>query len=187
MDLREKILINTIITDAIEAFEIGKQKPDTYHVLSIKNSNGNMLSKIDHSLYSKNNLVLRFDDKTPDSYMIKRYKLCTTQDCEHALKFLSDNSLPLIVHCNAGISRSTALFLGYLLKHFSYKEAVDLLFDIRDCASPNIYILKLMCYIIGNSDYKLIIEYIDYKKSHFKKNMRMKLAKKFLDYHKQQK
>lgn len=177
-----------IITDAIEAFEIVKQNPDIYRVLSIKNSDDNMLSKIEHHLYAKSILILRFDDKTPGAFKPKSYQLGTLQDCQQALDFLNKSSQPCIVHCNAGISRSTATVLGYLLQHFSYREAIDNLFKIRPCASPNTYIVKLMCEILEKKNYKDIFQYIEHKKSHYKGNMRVELAKKFLDYHhKQQK
>lgn len=45
----------------------------------------------------------------------------------------------VLVHCNAGVSRSAAVVIGYLIVHkrMSYAEAIDLVRLKRPCCRPN--------------------------------------------------
>lgn len=44
-----------------------------------------------------------------------------------------------LVHCNAGVSRSSSVVIGYLIKKFSYtfNEAFELVKKKRECIQPN--------------------------------------------------
>lgn len=51
----------------------------------------------------------------------------------------------LLVHCGAGISRSTAVACGILCQHrLSPKEAIDTVYLLRKGACPNEHIIALM-------------------------------------------
>lgn len=45
----------------------------------------------------------------------------------------------VLVHCNAGVSRSSAIVIGYLIfvKKYSYSEAYDIVKNVRNCIKPN--------------------------------------------------
>ncbi len=59
-------------------------------------------------------------------------------------------TLRSLVHCQAGISRSTAVACGILCQHgFSPSEAVQYVRSIRPQAKPNQHVLKLFDEILG--------------------------------------
>ena len=95
-------------------------------------------------------LLLRcsyFDDVTPTSLMYKCFpnkKLPTLEHIQDILKFTASlkSTDKLLVHCTAGISRSTAVAAGILCQHgLNAEDALEYVFSIRRQASPNIYIL----------------------------------------------
>lgn len=45
----------------------------------------------------------------------------------------------VLVHCNAGVSRSSAIVIGYLIfvKKYNYSEAYDIVKSVRSCIKPN--------------------------------------------------
>lgn len=51
----------------------------------------------------------------------------------------------VLVHCHAGVSRSTAMAIGILIdRGMTAKEAVEYVFEIRDCAWPNSLIIEIL-------------------------------------------
>lgn len=51
----------------------------------------------------------------------------------------------VLVHCHAGVSRSTAMAIGILIQHgMTLKDAVEYVFEIRDCAWPNALIIEIL-------------------------------------------
>uniref|UniRef100_A0A8D8H387 Dual specificity protein phosphatase 19 n=1 Tax=Culex pipiens TaxID=7175 RepID=A0A8D8H387_CULPI len=46
----------------------------------------------------------------------------------------------VLVHCNAGVSRSTSVVIGYLMKHhdYSFLQALGLVKSKRPCVQPNV-------------------------------------------------
>ena len=153
-----------IITGVLDAVRIVQNNPGLYRVVSISSPNRNISQANndkqirDGFKNAKEVLFLEFDD------MARRYsnkiKMASVEDCENALNFLSKGG-KLLVHCQAGISRSTAISLGFLLTQYdNYQEAVVRLFKIRPQASPNDYIVKLMCKIL-DKDYYSISQFID--------------------------
>ena len=98
-------------------------------------------------------LLLRcyyFDDVTPTSLMYKCFpnkKLPTSEQIQDILKFTASlkSTDKLLVHCSAGISRSTAVAAGILCQHgLNAEEALEYVFSIRPQACPNKYILGLL-------------------------------------------
>jgi predicted protein tyrosine phosphatase len=74
-----------------------------------------------------------------------RFFLATKQDVESAIGFAADKS-NLLVHCKAGIARSTAIALAIILSRSESKneqEAHNELLRIRPSAVPNLHIVAL--------------------------------------------
>ncbi|OQW94040.1 MAG: hypothetical protein BWK79_07970 [Beggiatoa sp. IS2] len=85
-----------------------------------------------------------FDDVTPeDDFGL----IATLEDIKAILQFTVKLTTPdkLLVHCGAGISRSTAVACGILCQHgLSPKEALKMVCLLRQGAYPNDYIITLM-------------------------------------------
>lgn len=76
----------------------------------------------------------------------------------------SENQINLLIHCHAGISRSTAA--AYILMYMLYKDkqkALTALIGARRVASPNLLILKYADEIFGTDLTPFIREYNDRK------------------------
>ncbi|WP_372369411.1 dual specificity protein phosphatase family protein [Candidatus Uabimicrobium sp. HlEnr_7] len=153
--------MNIEITGVFEAVNMVNQKPNHYRVISIASKKSVTRMMVNDIKGSKELLILEFDDATPDE--VPGFDFASHEDCKEALDFLSrgDNCL---IHCHAGVSRSTAISLGYLLSIFDYREAVDRLFNIRPSAQPNEYVIKLMCDVLNKQHlYSDIIDYVRQK------------------------
>lgn len=157
-----------IITDIYEAISRVEKEPDNYRIISISSkdlsvSPINVKKRLTKVLKAeKEVLYLEFDDVTENMAKFSdEFVLASEADCIKALEFLEKGG-SCLVHCRAGISRSTAIVLGYLLKAYpTYQEAINKLFEIRPCAIPNSHILKLMCKILGKEkDYEAIVKYL---------------------------
>lgn len=110
--------------------------------------NKNLLNekKITHIL----NLATNVDNKFESEIAYKKIKIedSTTQDImgcfdesfdyiENALK---DEHNSVLVHCNAGVSRSASVVISYLMKkglHQTYQEAFEHVLSCRSIISPN--------------------------------------------------
>lgn len=86
-----------------------------------------------------------FDDVTPKDNLGLTF--ATLADIQAILAF-STNLTPhdkLLVHCGAGISRSTAVATGILCQHgLSPTAAFEKVFSVRKGAIPNTHIIALM-------------------------------------------
>jgi predicted protein tyrosine phosphatase len=92
-----------------------------------------------------------FDDVTPEDEVISATDfgliLATLEDIEALLDFTGKLAVDdkLLVHCSAGISRSTAVATGILCQHgLSPAEALKQVFLVRKNAFPNTHIIALM-------------------------------------------
>jgi predicted protein tyrosine phosphatase len=86
-----------------------------------------------------------FDDVTPEDNF--GLIVATLEDIEAILQFTAKltTAHKLLVHCGAGISRSTAVACGILCQHrLSPKEAIDTVYLLRKGACPNEHIIALM-------------------------------------------
>lgn len=153
------------------AVEQTQKQANYYRVISIsapQDSAFSMGKEVVRLPDAKEVLYLEFDDVTDElqgfALTLNGVVLATKEDCHKALQFLSQGEA-IIVHCRAGVSRSTAIVLGYFLSlHADYNIAIDTLFAIRPCADPNTYVLRLMTEILGRSDeYPQIVEAIRHK------------------------
>jgi len=78
--------------------------------------------------------------------------LATAQQIQDILDFTAPltSTDKLLVHCQAGISRSTAVACGILCQHgLSPSEAVQYVLSIRPQAKPNQHVLRLFDEILG--------------------------------------
>lgn len=100
---------------------------------------------------TKTSLVKRcyFHDVIPNYERISRINNltpATREQIEEILAFTQSLELKdkLLVHCHAGISRSTAVAIGILCQHgLNPSEATQKILDIRPQAFPNRHILQL--------------------------------------------
>lgn len=100
---------------------------------------------------TKTSLLKRcyFHDITPQLKRIidlNNPTLATREQIEEILAFTQSLELKdkLLVHCHAGISRSTAVAIGILCQHgLNPSEATQQVLTIRPQAFPNQYILQL--------------------------------------------
>ncbi|BBM87189.1 dual specificity protein phosphatase family protein [Candidatus Uabimicrobium amorphum] len=161
-------MTNIIISDWVFAVEQTQKKANYYRVISISAPEDSALSmgkEVVRLPDAREVLYLKFDDVTDElqgfALTLNGIVLATKDDCRRALQFLSQGG-NIIVHCRAGVSRSTAIVLGFLLSlHADYNIAIDELFTIRACADPNTYILRLMTEILGrDEEFTLILEAI---------------------------
>jgi predicted protein tyrosine phosphatase len=151
-------VIDLQILDVETALQTVQDFPKDYRVVSIMDDIKTYGDTFEEEMLecTEEVLFLVFYDTDNPSHD----KACTLEDCEKALEFLSKGG-KRIIHCAAGISRSTAIALGYFLKVFStYEEAVDYLFVIRAEAKPNTLVVTLMCQLLGIDSVK-VLQYID--------------------------
>jgi predicted protein tyrosine phosphatase len=158
-----------IVTDAYDAWDLVQKFPGKYRVISISRPG---VSFAEISPYyekemregAREVLFLLFDDAIGNlgSSPMGDIKLATREECQQALNFLQQGG-DRLVHCRAGLSRSTGIVLGYLLSLYPYPEACEKLLEIRPCASPNSYVVHLMCQILGKEDVypKILIYFAD--------------------------
>lgn len=92
-----------------------------------------------------------FDDVTPEDDVTSTTDfgliLATLEDIQALLDFTERLAVndKLLVHCGAGISRSTAVATGILCQHgLSPTKALKQVFSVRKGAFPNTHIIALM-------------------------------------------
>jgi predicted protein tyrosine phosphatase len=104
-------------------------------------------------------LRLRFwdvDERIP-GYSLYGYPGPTPQAVEKLVSFLSAAELPLLIHCEAGISRSAAAtMIGYYLIHGDERAAARDMADSRDGpmrahVSPNVLMLRHADVLLGTN------------------------------------
>ena len=151
------------ITDVYTAKTMLEKPQKNYRVVSIMNPGSAVrFPEVQNVLY------LEFHDITPEELtwsLVSSPKLATKQNCQQAIDFLNQGG-DCLIHCAVGKRRSTAIALGHLLCHFSVDEAVDLLFQIRPIADPNLHILEMVCELIGKTEdeYLTVLSTLAFKK-----------------------
>ena len=99
-------------------------------------------------------VVLRFDDVTIPT---RFFTAPTAEDVEAILAFGKNLSMTdnVLVHCHAGVSRSTAAAALILLQAYPEKSAIEIferILRIRPIAVPNQLILELGGYTLGRKE-----------------------------------
>lgn len=154
------------ITSLQEAKQLLEQQPNFYRVVSISSP----LDPVDDLENAKEVLYLYFDDidKIRKKNTIIQLKTVSQEDCQKALEFLNGDG-PLLIHCHHGKSRSTAIALGFLLqKNDNYEQAIEELLRLKPWATPNEYIVELMCSIFNRSNqYSQILSYFYQKRKEY--------------------
>lgn len=131
----------------MEAFQLSHQWAT--HVVSLLDPDMSNLIRI--PIASQDSLQQRyyFHDITPNQLeegWLKNAKVATLEQIQDILAFTAplQSSHKLLVHCHAGISRSTAVACGILCQHgLTPQEAVKYVLSIRKQAFPNQHILAL--------------------------------------------
>jgi predicted protein tyrosine phosphatase len=104
-------------------------------------------------------LTFRDTDYEDDDLPPRRYDVRKFIDYYEATK---DESTGYVIHCHAGISRSTAVGLGilYLMNH-SEKRAMQSLLRVRPIARPHLGIVGHFDSIMGSNLLPLVIQVRD--------------------------
>jgi predicted protein tyrosine phosphatase len=95
-----------------------------------------------------------FHDITKNDFLLflKYPKLAEPKQIRDILEFTAplQSADKLLVHCHAGISRSTAVACGILCQHgLSPHEAIQYVLSIRPQANPNPHVLKIFDKVLG--------------------------------------
>lgn len=101
-------------------------------------------------------LILKFvdlDEPAPEPYADDhRLRLATSAQIESALALGRDTKGRLLVHCQVGIGRSTAVALAILAMRLGLgkeQEALEALLAIRPQAVPNLHVVKVADGLLG--------------------------------------
>jgi predicted protein tyrosine phosphatase len=84
------------------------------------------------------------DEKTIE-VPLEGYQHPTLQNIENILEFSKTftDTDKVLIHCHAGVSRSTAIAILVLIQHgMGIKEAFEKVYSIRDCMNPNVMIIN---------------------------------------------
>lgn len=128
-DLRYSIILNKVI--------IGSQ--DVAHDLDILTNN-----KVTHILNVATGIANVFEGwftyKTKEAFDIPMYQIIDIFDecCEYIHSAVISGGC-VLVHCNAGVSRSASIVIAYLMKHYgmSFDEAFKFVKSKRSFIRPN--------------------------------------------------
>ncbi|OQY56547.1 MAG: hypothetical protein DRR08_07535 [Candidatus Parabeggiatoa sp. nov. 2] len=96
--------------------------------------------------------ILSIDELDDLIVLLENPTLATSQQVQEILEFTAplQSTDKLLVHCQAGVSRSTAVACGVLCQHgLTPDEAVNYVFSIREIAFPNEHVLTLFDDILG--------------------------------------
>jgi predicted protein tyrosine phosphatase len=156
--MKKKGLFVLQISNIIDAAKISKEWAT--HTVSVLDSglNRNVL-EVNATLYEKlmpkprTGLLLHrsyFDDVTPENDLGST--VATLEDIRAILRFTENLTAEsnLLVHCSAGISRSTAVATGILCQQgLTPTEALKKVYSIRHFARPNAHVIALMDTALG--------------------------------------
>ena len=110
--------------------------------------------------------VRKFDDITTPE---KNRRLVTKVDVQEILNFAKSAPLPILVHCRAGISRSTAIAYAILCQMFGpgmEDECMKRLAEIRPQAFPNELIVTIADKVLKRRG-EMLRAYRDFMKRYF--------------------
>lgn len=97
-------------------------------------------------------LILRFYDldyRLPDPYHQPWMRMAETQDVIDALEFAKQHE-SLLIHCRAGVARSTGITLAILTERMQDPQAaLDTLLEMRPDAIPNRHVVMLADEVLG--------------------------------------
>lgn len=121
-------------------------------VLTIEDPGSKRKSLRFHRTPHPDHLILRFYDldyPIPDPYHRPWMRLATREDVVAALAF-AQNRTRLLIHCRAGVSRSTAIALAILTDRLQDpRAALAAVIELRAIAVPNRHITALADDVLG--------------------------------------
>ena len=105
-----------------------------------------------HRKPAPDHLILRFFDldyPLPDPYHQPWMHMAAQEDVERALVFAKQHDR-LLVHCKAGVARSTAMALAILVEQSTDPQiALDALLQVQPIAVPNLHVVALTDALLG--------------------------------------
>ncbi|WP_458098263.1 tyrosine phosphatase family protein [Roseomonas sp. WA12] len=138
-----------------------RQKRDFSAVLTLEDPDQLVTHQLRfHQQPHPDHLVLRFvdlDTAPPPAYAaMPIFRMADRTDIERALKFGRDSlgGRRLLVHCNAGVGRSTAIALAIIADRLGRgreQDALNELVRLRPGAVPNLHVLALADEILGRA------------------------------------
>lgn len=124
-----------------------KEKPDTYDVVSIRNTNRSYSDYKTISQKAKDCCEVYFDDVWLKKHELRGYKLATRKQIKDILKWAKGKD-QLIVHCKMGKSRSSAVAYLIACMENDPERAITIL--DKHFHLPNEWIVELGADILGN-------------------------------------
>jgi predicted protein tyrosine phosphatase len=92
-------------------------------------------------------LFVDLDEPLPEPYCNNpKFKIATDEQIQSALNF-GKNHKNILIHCQVGVARSTAVALGIIAEQFGKgfeKESLDYLLQIRSIAIPNLHVVDII-------------------------------------------
>ena len=126
-----------------------KENPGTWNVISIRDSHSRYCPVDEIRHQCKDLLKVYFDDVYSDKYKNSYQKLATLDDIENILKF-AEKKDNVLVHCFAGVSRSSAVAYIICCVKENPWEAIQKL-SLEDHL-PNDYVVRLGAKLLENKD-----------------------------------
>lgn len=135
---------------------------ESYRIISINSSRGedSIPPFSERNRNHRNLLCLTFDDvcNEPDPEDHDDCALFSMWQAEAVMRFADDGSMPLLIHCSAGISRSGAVgeILDWYFNRFLMKNETDHLDFCRNNRHiiPNLLVREIMLKYIGGMNDK---------------------------------
>lgn len=125
-----------------------KKSPNTYDVVSIRNTNRSYSDYQTISSKARNCFEVYFDDVWLPKHELKGYKLATRKQIEKILEWAKDKE-EIIVHCKVGKSRSSAVAYLIACMDNDPEQAITIL--QKGYHIPNEWIIELGTEILGNT------------------------------------
>ena len=154
-----KILICNLETAKRQAFGC-----DITHIISIIDSSHNPTHHLGNLFEMRNNWrVFVFDDLEDKHRFLTKHKLATTNIIQDILNFTKNlgEQDKILIHCHAGLCRSTAVALLVMLQHgMTEKNALEHLISIRPKAWPNRLVLRLGDALLGTGSVHIVNEWM---------------------------
>lgn len=140
------------IASVVEAESLVASQPGYWNVISICDG----LADIPQLVGAHNLLELHFDD-IEDTYLSLGGIMATKEDITRALKFAREaKNEPLLIHCTAGVSRSTAVAWVVTCDKLrgrpdAARKALEIVRAVRPMLMPNRHVLKLGIAVLGKT------------------------------------
>jgi|YNPNPStandDraft_1061719.scaffolds.fasta_scaffold14168_2 predicted protein tyrosine phosphatase len=140
------------IASVVEAESLVASQPGYWNVISICDG----LADRARLVGARDLLQLHFDD-IEDMYLSLGGIIATKEDITRALRFAREvKNDPLLIHCTAGVSRSTAV--AWIVTYDKLRgqpdaarKALDIVRAVRPMLIPNRHVLKLGIAVLGKS------------------------------------